>query len=169
MWWPEGGAGRRTVSIVRRRPQFSLFNIQSLPGKFIYRPEAHLTFENWFFRNQPILESLIKEDSLWVQLLVECLEDTEHRRLRCRISSDLPEAKSYKDLVDLLRTTFGSAKPLFRRRHDIFSYRAEASHSPLDILNLANMKGDEFEFEDLKLNQFKIFLCLMFASNAGFK
>ena len=146
-----------------------LFNLQALLGMFVYKAESELTFENWFFRNQPILEASITADVLRVQILLKCLGDCEYRRLRYRISPDLPESKSYADLVQILKSTFGSSKSLFRRRHDILSYRADPSTRPADVINLANIKGDEFEFKDLTLDQFKIFLSLIFASGPSFK
>ena len=85
------------------------------------------------------------------------------------MSPELPEVKPYSDLVDLLKSTFGSAKSLFRRRHDILSFRVDGATRPADVLNLANIKGDEFEFKDLTLDQFKIFLSLIFAAGPSFK
>ena len=32
-----------------------LFNLQSLLGTFPYKPDSEHTFNNWFFRNKPIL------------------------------------------------------------------------------------------------------------------
>lgn len=146
-----------------------LFNVQSLLGTFNHRPDYDLIFDACFFCNQPILESSIEDDRLRSQILLKCLGDAEYRRLRYRISPELPESKTYTDLIELLKATFGSSKSLFRCRHEILMFRADSATPSSDIINFANIKGDEFEFKDLTLNQFKIFLCLLFASGPSFK
>ena len=52
----------------------------------------------------------------------------------------------------------GPTGSLFRRRHEVSAARAPPGATADDVMDWANIKGDEFQFGDLKAKAFKIFL-----------
>ncbi|XP_003739222.1 uncharacterized protein LOC100905561 [Galendromus occidentalis] len=147
----------------------ALQNATSLLGTFDYRPEADQTFQRWFARHQTILEESTSSDKLRVQLLLKALGSSEYGRLRNRLSPLAPEAKSYPELVRACEESFGPTKSLFRRRYETLGGRAPPGTSAEDIMDWANIKGDEFELSNLKADTFKLFLALIYASDSSFK
>lgn len=80
-------------------------------------------------------------------------------------TSAAPERKTYAELVASLKEIFGPTKSLFRRRHDILMTRLPPGRLNEEIVNHANLRGDEFSFGGLTLDAFKIFLMLLFCSD----
>ena len=112
-------------------------------GTFLYKPEQDWIFGTRFSRNKAIVEESTKADRPHVQLLLKALGATEYSRLLSRLSPIQPETKKYAELVQILKTTFGPSKSIFRRRHDILSQQAPltALEDPEDIVDWANLKG----------------------------
>ena len=110
-------------------------------------------------------------DKLRVQLLLKALGATEYSRLLSRLSPIQPDTKKYAELVQILKTTFGPSKSIFRRRHDILSQQAllTALEDPEDIVDRANLKGDQFEWGSMNVEKLKIFLAINYASGPAFK
>ncbi|VDN42932.1 unnamed protein product [Gongylonema pulchrum] len=93
----------------------------------------------------------------------------EYAQLRGQTSPATPESKIYTELVVLLKETFDPTKSIYRRRHDILMTRLPSERPTEEIVNLANLRGDEFSFGDLTLDTFKIFLMLLFCSDLFYK
>ena len=95
-------------------------------------------------------------------MVLRALGANEYNQLRGRTSPDPPEGKGYADLVTLLMNMFGNTKSLFRCRHDILlGSRLPPGKTSEEIVNVANLKGDDFEFKNLTLDNFKIFIMLL--------
>ncbi|XP_018497443.1 uncharacterized protein LOC108865167 [Galendromus occidentalis] len=140
------------------RGSTALTNATVLLGTFNYAPDADNTFPEWYSRNQGILEECVESPSLRAKVLLKALGTEEYTRLRCHVSPAKPESKTFDELLGILNQLFGPTKSLFRRRFDILNIRSPAGTHPEEILNLCNLKGDEFEVNNLTADQFKIFL-----------
>ncbi|KAE9545923.1 hypothetical protein FO519_010865, partial [Halicephalobus sp. NKZ332] len=141
---------------------FTLGSTSALLGTFLYAPDKDQTFPSWYGRSKTLLESMSLSELDMTYLLLKALGPQEYVQLKGRTSPKNPEDLSYKELVTLLNDIFGPVKSLFRRRHEILATRLPPGKSAEDIVNLANLKGDGFEFQNLNLDTFKIFLMLLF-------
>ena len=147
----------------------TLQSATSLLDTFEYKPETDQTFQTWFSRNQTVLEESTTSDRLRVQLLLKALGQREYGRLRSRLSPATPESKTYCELLAACRDSFGPTRSLFRRRYDILAERAPAGATADDVVDWVNIKGNEFEFGNLEIETFKIFLALVYASDSAFR
>ncbi|XP_003747028.2 uncharacterized protein LOC100905937 [Galendromus occidentalis] len=150
------------------RVSTALTNATVLLGTFNYAPDADNTFPEWYSRNQGILEECVESPSLRAKVLLKALGTEEYTRLRCHVSPAKPESKTFDELLGILNQLFGPTKSLFRRRFDILNIRSPAGTHPEEILNLCNLKGDEFEVNNLTADQFKKFLALLMATGPSF-
>ena len=143
----------------------------ALIGTFLYNPEQELVFKTWFSRNQAILEESTPVDKVRIQILLKALGPKEYARLLSPLSPEPPELKSYPEIVEILRNTFGPTKSIFRRKHEILSQQGPPSaHSlPEEIADWANLKGDQFEWSAMTREMFKIFLAVNYAAGPTFK
>ncbi|XP_018493960.1 uncharacterized protein LOC108863823 [Galendromus occidentalis] len=146
-------------------------NTALLLGTFLYDPDQDPTYKNWFARNRSILEESSSVEKLRSQLLLKALGPNEYSRLLSRLSPARPEEKDYAELVELLTKVFGPSKSVLRRRHDILCQAAplSASSNPEEIIDWANLKGDQFEFGSMDVEKFKIFLAINYAAGPSFK
>ena len=167
-------ADRTTTATVSPAPictdrATSISNALALVGTFNYNPQADATFPQWYARSKDVLEETVQDPLHRAQVLLRTLGSSEYTRLRGQLSPETPESKTYDELVEILTNTFGPTKSLFRRRHDILTIRADPGTSAEDIINLGNLKGDEFELSNLTPNMFKIFIILLIAADPAFK
>ncbi|CAD5224756.1 unnamed protein product [Bursaphelenchus xylophilus] len=93
----------------------------------------------------------------------------EYVQLKGRTSPNTPESMEYKELLRTLKEIFGPTKSLFRRRHETLSLTLPPGKTAGEALNEANIRGDKFEFTELDLHQFKIFLTLQFLKDPSYK
>ena len=148
----------------------ALNNVLSLIGNFSYDPDNGGTFERWFNRNSQYLNSHCSSDEERAQLLLKALGAKEYNQLRGRTSPAQPESQTYTELTALLKTMFGESKSLFRRRHDtLLVVRHAPGKLVEEIVNSTKLYGDDFEFGQLTLDNFNIFVMLLHLSDPSYK
>ena len=149
----------------------ALTNVLSLVGKFNYdsRSASVFTFKQWLQRNARVLESHCESDEERQEIVLRALEHSEYHQLCARLSPRVPESVPFDELTAILEKMFGPRQSLFRRRHDTLLLERMSPGRPVDYLvDNANLKGDEFEFESLTLSQFKILILLLSISGPSY-
>ena len=120
-------------------------------------PSKDFTFEHWYRRNEAIRAKHCEADAERSHVILKALGLGEYIRLRARTSPKIPEEIPYAELLVCLKSIFASRLSLFRRRHDILlEHRLPPGLSGEELVDFANLKGDNFE-----LNQFKFFILLL--------
>ncbi|CAD5225048.1 unnamed protein product [Bursaphelenchus xylophilus] len=147
----------------------ALTHTMSLLGQFTYNPDQDYTFTEWFGQNEAILDDNCKDDAERKKIILKALGKDEYVQLKGRTSPKTPEAMDYQELLKILKEIFGSTMSLFRRRHETLSLTLPPGKTADEMLNEANIRGDKFEFTDLNINQFKIFLALQFIKDPSYK
>lgn len=164
---------RVTPSSPAKAPQdraVVLTNVLALVGNFAHNSSKDATFKLWFKPNDQVLQSYCESDNERAQIVLRARGPEEYRQLCARISPRAPEDVPFKDLTTLLEDMFEHRRSLFRRRHDtILIDRLPAGMRCHELVDHANLKGDEFEFDSLTLTQFKVFILLLSISDSSYQ
>nr|VZI44221.1 unnamed protein product [Spirometra erinaceieuropaei] len=128
--------------------------------EFLYDPQAHITFDSWYKRNEDLF-SAAQDDAWKVRLLLRKLGAAEHERYANFILPKNPREVAFKDTVETLSQIFGEQSSLFNTRFQYLQLCKRDSDDFITYAGIVNRECGRFQFGSLTEDQFKclIFIC----------
>ncbi|XP_062711287.1 uncharacterized protein K02A2.6-like [Aedes albopictus] len=144
-------------------PEQVLESLSTNISEFSFDPENGTTFEKWFARYADLFESDARslDDAAKVRLLLRKLDTASHSRYVNYILPKLPRDVSFADTVKTLTKIFGKQTSVFNKRYQCLQLVKSETDDIISYGGKVNRACEEFEFQDLKIDQFKclIFVC----------
>ncbi|XP_062713141.1 uncharacterized protein K02A2.6-like [Aedes albopictus] len=144
-------------------PEQVLESLSTNISEFSFDPENGTTFEKLFARYADLFESDARslDDAAKVRLLLRKLDTASHSRYVNYILPKLPRDVSFADTVKTLTKIFGKQTSVFNKRYQCLQLVKSETDDIISYGGKVNRACEEFEFQDLKIDQFKclIFVC----------
>ncbi|XP_055522648.1 uncharacterized protein K02A2.6-like [Wyeomyia smithii] len=142
-------------------PEQVLESLSTNISEFCFDPENGTTFEKWFARYTDLFESNAHslDDAAKVRLLLRKLDTSSHSRYVNYILPKLPKEVTFAETVKTLVKIFGRQTSVFHKRHQCLQLVKSEADDIITYGGKVNRACEEFEFKDLKIEQFK---CLLF-------
>ncbi|XP_055632607.1 uncharacterized protein K02A2.6-like [Toxorhynchites rutilus septentrionalis] len=149
-------------------PEQVLESLSTNISEFSFDPENGTTFDKWFARYSDLFESDARslDDAAKVRLLLRKLDTSSHSRYVNYILPKLPKDVTFADTIKTLSKVFGRQTSVFHKRYQCLQLVKTETDDIISYGGKVNRACEEFEFQDLKIDQFKclIFVCGLKAS-----
>lgn len=132
-------------------------------GEFSYRPEEDWTFEAWYARYEDmfVLDAAHMDDAAKARFLVRKLDTAAYARFANYILPRVPNALSFAQTVEELKSVFGRNISVFNTRFNCLQLRKRSLEDMVTYAGRVNRACEDFKLANVTVEQFKslIFVC----------